>query len=76
MEAKKETKKRAARESIESTDSAFEGAFENVTGQGLTKVVGMFARADAPAAEGKKKEGEDFGFLFEHVDEFDLALDD
>ncbi|CAB9531355.1 hypothetical protein SEMRO_3457_G348210.1 [Seminavis robusta] len=47
MEAKK--KQRAPRESIESTDSTFE-AFEDITGQGLTQVVGMFAPADAPAA--------------------------
>ncbi|CAB9523730.1 hypothetical protein SEMRO_1449_G273720.1 [Seminavis robusta] len=67
MAAKKEAKKRATRESIESVDSAFgDEAFEDVTGQGLTQVVGTFA----PAADGKKEEGLDA--LFEHVDEFDL----
>ncbi|CAB9509534.1 expressed unknown protein [Seminavis robusta] len=57
MEAKKEAKKRAPRESIESTDStdsAFgDGAFEDVTGQGLTQVVDMFAPVAVPATAAK-----------------------
>ncbi|CAB9504718.1 expressed unknown protein [Seminavis robusta] len=58
-----EAKKKKARESIESadsTDSTF-GAFEDVTGQGLTQVVGAFAPADAPAAA--PATADDDGFL-------------